>query len=141
MPAPPTPPGTVHRTIIRDKHGDEVLAIVYGTYMVQGGQGRMIEIAEGDNFVLVDGTVWSPAFLKGPRPMRLAVCEICRRPPWWSSQRPSHGLCAAHVVSRCVRCGDISCPNHGHWGIDGQWRCVRCLPWFRLWCLFSRPVA
>lgn len=114
------------KTLVVDKAGNPVVMLKYREIIIVRPNGSTKEYKAGANIELVDGTVFNVGMLAGPRPVRLAVCELCREPPYTFPRRsePTHGLCA--TGHRCRDCGRWSCPGHCEADPCGRWRCTLC---------------
>jgi hypothetical protein len=114
-------------TTFYDSRGQPVMVIAQEKLFLMEAD-RMVEIDRGMNLELVDGTVWSPLFLKADPPAMLGVCDTCRYPPhsFLGRETPTHGLALKANLQTCC-CGKTTCPRHGQMCSDGHWRCVDCL--------------
>ena len=136
MPPPPNPnPNAIppirreNLTVLQDLDGREILRIgLHETTIKQPGINGALEVYKThDNIRLVDGSMWNAMMLMEKPPVNLAVCAICRHPPWklFGQEQPTHGLLRLNNAKTCP-CGHLVCRAHRKRCDDGVWRCLPC---------------
>ena len=117
---------------IRDRKGNMILEVTQKEYVVKESDGPLTAYSEYDNIILEDGLAWTPSMLGQKPPIRIAVCDICRR-----KRKPkTHGLVSVTGARLCV-CGKLCCPKHRRQSSrDHKWRCPTCHGGSQRWQLF-----
>jgi len=117
------------RTIIRDRFGNEILALDQTDVVIRGPNNEILRQRNNENLQLVCGTIYNPAMSMGQNPvMLISVCERCRAPRTSLISRhvPTHGLCSTEAGAHCRDCGEFLCPRHQVRYRDAGARCETC---------------
>jgi len=115
-------------TVVRDPRGRVVAKFGWGECTIIHADGSSDYYTDGDELVLVCGTVLNPSRLKGKATSVVSVCDRCRHPPesLLHYEEPTHGLCSTKLGYRCESCGEFLCPKHAVACPDGKRRCTSC---------------
>ena len=107
---------------IRDRKGNVILEVTQKEYVVKESDGPLTAYSEYENIILEDGLGWNPSMMGQKPPVRIAVCDICRK-----KRKPkTHGLVSVAGGRLCV-CGKLCCPKHRRQSSrDHKWRCPTC---------------
>ena len=134
--------------VVKDGN-EEIARITASEIMVRHPDGRTDHRKLHPNEVLDDGTSLNPAMLFGQDPVELAICRLCRNPPYRFPRRarPRVGLIRLSNAKRCANkhCGVLCCPKHRVLCSDSRHRCTSCArAWFWrqlfLGCFFTEET-
>jgi len=115
-------------TVIKNRHGQEILTIGMEEYAVKDPDGTISVRKVSQNIELVDGTIWNPSMMLGDKRILIGVCSLCREASMnpLHPRTPSHGLVAIKHAKVCAGCGQLLCPSHQVVCADHRRRCPRC---------------
>lgn len=122
--------------------GEEIVRITATEMTMRHPDGHSEHRKLHPNTILDDYSNFNPAMMFGQNPVELAICPLCRRPPYTFPlrDRPKVGLIRLSNAKRCAQpgCGVLCCPRHRRLCSDGHYRCTRCA---RKWRIAQIPVS